>query len=61
MIAAWKRQTIGGMASTFAGASEVARANGEAEVLGALFRVEQRRGRGVVVLRGADSHILSHE
>jgi transposase len=32
MIAAWKRQAIEGMASTFAGASEVARACGEAEI-----------------------------
>jgi len=32
MIAAWKRQAIDGMASTFAGASEVARASGEAEI-----------------------------
>jgi transposase len=32
MIAAWKRQAIDGMASTFAGASEVSRASGEAEI-----------------------------
>lgn len=32
MIAAWKRQAIDGMASTFADASEVARASGEAEI-----------------------------
>jgi transposase len=32
MIAAWKRQAIDGMASTFSGASEVARASGEAEI-----------------------------
>jgi len=32
MIAAWKRQAIEGMTSTFAGASEVARASGEAEI-----------------------------
>lgn len=32
MIAAWKRQAIDGMASTFAGASEVARASREAEI-----------------------------
>ena len=32
MIAAWKRQAIDGMASTFAGASEVTRASGEAEI-----------------------------
>ncbi len=31
MIAAWKRQAIDGMASTFAGAPEVVRASGEAE------------------------------
>jgi transposase len=31
MIAAWKRQAINGMASTFADASEVTRASGEAE------------------------------
>ena len=32
MIAAWKRQAIDGMSSTFAGASEVTRASGEAEI-----------------------------
>ena len=32
MIAAWKRQAIDGMASTFAVASEVARASGRAEI-----------------------------
>ena len=32
MIAAWKRQAIDGMASTFAVASEVARVSGEAEI-----------------------------
>jgi transposase len=32
MIASWKRQAIDGMASTFSGASEVARAGGEAEI-----------------------------
>lgn len=32
MIAAWKRQAIEGMASTFADVSEVARAIGEAEI-----------------------------
>ena len=32
MIAAWKRQAVDGMASIFAGASEVARASGEAEI-----------------------------
>jgi transposase len=32
MIAAWKRQAIEGITSTFAGASEVARASGEAEI-----------------------------
>lgn len=32
MIAAWKRQAIDEMASTFAGASEVAHASGEAEI-----------------------------
>jgi transposase len=32
MIAAWKRQAIDGMASTYAGASEVARASGESEI-----------------------------
>jgi transposase len=32
MIAAWKRQAIDGMASTFVGAPEVARASGEAEI-----------------------------
>ena len=32
IIAAWKRQAIAGMASTFAGISEVARAIGEAEI-----------------------------
>lgn len=32
MIAAWKRQAIDGMSSTFAVASAVARASGEAEI-----------------------------
>lgn len=32
MIAAWKRQAIEGIASTFSGSSEVARASGEAEI-----------------------------
>ena len=32
MMAAWKRQVIDGTASTFAGASEVAWASGEAEI-----------------------------
>ena len=32
MIAAWKRQAIDGMASTFAGTSEAARASGEAAI-----------------------------
>ena len=32
VIAAWKQQAVDGMASTFAGASEVARASGEAEI-----------------------------
>ncbi|KKC31376.1 transposase [Devosia psychrophila] len=32
MIAAWKRQAIEGMASTFTGASELSRATGEAEI-----------------------------
>ena len=32
MIAAWKRQAIDGMASTFAGASGVARTSGEAAI-----------------------------
>ena len=32
MIAAWKRQAIEGLASTFSGKSEAAQANGEAEL-----------------------------
>jgi transposase len=32
MIAGWKRQAVEGMASTFARASKVARATGEAEI-----------------------------
>ena len=32
IIAAWKRQAIDGMASTFPGASKVARVSGEAEI-----------------------------
>jgi transposase len=32
MIASWKKQAIEGMAGTFSGASEMARASGEAEV-----------------------------
>src|SRR3546814_15603434 len=32
MIASWKKQAIEGMASTFSGAADMARASGEAEV-----------------------------
>ncbi len=45
MIAAWKRQAIDGMASTFAGAPEVARASGEAEDRQAAFQ-DRAVGRG---------------
>ena len=44
MIAAWKRQAIDGMTPTFAGASDVARANGEAEI----DKLQSRIGQLVV-------------
>ena len=55
MIAAWKRQAVEGMASTFAGASDVVRATGEAAIGFRVMALEEALARfGTPAILNAD-------